>query len=254
MVGDPVAGEDDGVARDRAPAAASDVLQLDSLHPLTAEDAHDPRLRGHRDAKRETSGNRECSVGLRRAVCGGHQHWPAPGFAQREGRRPADELGSDDDRAGTWRAAVQVDEVLKLPGRVHPGGPVAGDQASGAWAFAGAGGQEDHSGADMPAPLGTGDLDGPIIPPAGDHRPCADVGPGSHRVVDQAARIGGAGDERSQVADAIAEVVTVARDAASGGFAVEHKDRAADARREARGGGQASRSTTDDQHVSGDIQ
>ncbi|MFN8169522.1 MAG: hypothetical protein U0S36_12140 [Candidatus Nanopelagicales bacterium] len=38
------------------------------------------------------------------------------------------ELGADDDGARPGRPVLRVDELLRLPGREHPGRPVAGDE------------------------------------------------------------------------------------------------------------------------------
>ena len=146
VVGDPVAGEDDGVARDAAAGAGAQVLELDGLDPLPAPIRDDPGARRRPgSAARAGAASRNGGVRLagRRARVV-EQRRPAARLAQREHGRPADELGAHDDRARARRRPVlQVHEVLQLARGEHAGGPVARDQPGRARALAGAGGQDD---------------------------------------------------------------------------------------------------------------
>ena len=160
VVGDPVAGEDDGVAVDRASGVGVEVFDLDGADAALADDAGDAGAGSDGDLQRESSGDGERGVGLGRGVCAGHQDGLAVRFAQCDRGGPADQFGADDDGACAGGAVVQVYEVLQLAGGVDAGGAVAGDEPGGAGSFAGAGGEDDRAGVMLLAPVGAGDLDG----------------------------------------------------------------------------------------------
>ena len=130
---------------------------------------------------------RERGVGLRDGILGGHQHRAAAGVLQRQHRRPADQLGADDDGAAARHLrCCEVHQVLQVPGGVDARGAVAGDQPGGARPLPGAGGQDDGTRLDELAALRRGDLQGALRGPAGDHGLGADLRPGRRRALRRA--------------------------------------------------------------------
>ena len=118
----------DGVAVDYPAGAGVEVLHLNAAQVWLADDPHDAGAGGDRDPQQRFAGHVECGVGLRGRVFGGHRDGGTSGVSQCHHRRPADQLGADDDGTFADLAVVQVHDVLKLPGGVDARWAVSGNQ------------------------------------------------------------------------------------------------------------------------------
>ena len=87
VVGDPVAGEDDGVAVDRAARVGVEVLDLDRADAALADDAGHSGAGGDGDLERESAGDGEGGVGLGCGVCADHEDGAAACFPECHARR-----------------------------------------------------------------------------------------------------------------------------------------------------------------------
>ena len=130
MVGDPVPGENDGVAIDHAALPRVEVLDFDRLHDGFADDAGEPGAGGDLHAQQRCfAGEVEHGVGLRRGVLRGHQRGLAAGVFEGEHCGVADEFGADHDGEATDRAALEMNDVLKVSGGIDTGSPISWDHA-----------------------------------------------------------------------------------------------------------------------------
>ncbi len=145
-------------------------LDHGAAHAVLTVDADQPAAGEHRAVHQHPPGEPKRRVRLRVRIAADHSDCGATGFAQRQHRRPADQLGADDHRAGADLRVVQMHEVLQLAGGVDPVGPVAGDQPGGPWPLPRTGGQDHRVGGDGPDPARRGDLQRAFTGPAGDHR------------------------------------------------------------------------------------
>jgi hypothetical protein len=143
---------------------------------------------------------------------------------------------------------VQVDEILQVAGGVDAVRAVAGDQPRGPGPFAGTGRQHHGVRANLEQPVGGRDLQPAVGGPAGHHRAGTDLGARPFGAEHHAPRVGGAGQDPVQVADAESGVAAVPRDAAGVLLAFEYEDLAGDGPGEFAGGPQPGGAAADDGH------
>ena len=121
-------------------------------------------------------------------------------------------LGADDDRPPADRLPDRA-ELLQRTGGEHASGPVAGHEPGRARSLAHAGREHDRPRIDRDLAERCGQLGAAAV--EGDHRGVgADLGTGAPGAVDELGGVARAGREPVQVADAVSEVLGVARDAA----------------------------------------
>jgi len=148
VVGNPVTGEHHRVALDRGAHPAVQVFDHRAADPVLAVDADQPASGKHRPLHKQPAGHPERRVGFGSRIGAHHCDCGATGFAQCQHRRPADQFGSDDECATTNAGLMQMNQVLQLPGGVHPVGSIARDEPGWARPFARAGSEHDRVGRD----------------------------------------------------------------------------------------------------------
>ena len=143
VVGNPVAGEDHGVARDAVRGAGLHVRDLDGLHATRADDVRHAVRGQNRGAMASGAEPLVREIRLMSRVLGDHRRHGRAGVRQRQHGRETDVLGADNDRAPADGVMVQRHELLQRAGGQHAQRAVAGHQARRARPLATAGGQQD---------------------------------------------------------------------------------------------------------------
>jgi hypothetical protein len=249
VIGNPVPGEDHGVAGEGPPLPVIEVLELDRADPVPADHAGDPGAPGDRHAQAQPPRGGHRGVGLRPTVLGGHQRGPAARGPQGQHGGPADQFRAHDDRAGAGRLVVQVDVVLQLAGGEDAVRAVAGNQARGPRPFAGTGGEHHRAGIDPARPPRAGHQQRAIGGPRGDHGRQADLGADGLGQFGQAPGVGRTGQQGPQVTYPVPQVVAVPGDAADLGLPLEDEHRGHAGGAQVPGGGQPGGPAADDDHL-----
>ena len=255
MVGDPVAGEDDRVAADEPGAAGAQIGQLDPLQPVAAGYPAHRRRRPDRRPPAGRGGERERGEALVPRPVGDQREDIGARVRERDHRREAHMLRANDQGAAEQPLPVEVDPLLQLPGGHHAGRPAAGDEPGGARPLPAAGGEQHRRRGDGLDAIGAGQGDGyraaGACPPgpAGDRGSSAYLGAGLDGGPRIVPGVGRPGHDPAQVAQPIAGVRAVPRDAAGLGFPVRDEDPAHPEPPQLDPGGQARRARPRDQHV-----
>ncbi|CAB4929558.1 unannotated protein [freshwater metagenome] len=183
-------------------------------------------------------------------MLGGHERRAAPHLAQGERRRPAHQLGADDDRALAHAPSLEVHKRLKLACGEHSGWPIARYPSRRPGPLTGASGEHHRARADQFAAERAGDLEGETVGPPGGHGPRAHVSTSINRGQGEASGVVGTLQHASHVAQPVARVVAVARNAPGLRLALEHHHRAHAGLAQRSGRGEPGRAAADHHDVS----